>query len=328
MRSDHGLNLFCGLLLAGMAALIPGAALAQGFPAKPITMIVPFAPGGPAEVIARTVAQPMAQHLGQQVIVELKPGAGGNIGSEYVAKQARRDGYTILYGSTSLASNVSLMKLNYDPRQDLVPIAGINMVPNLLIVGPGSPFKSVAELIAAARAKPGAITFGSSGPGTSSHLVAELFKASAGIDILHVPYKGSGAVLADLVAGRVDMLMEVQSSALGRVRSGQVRALATSAPRRANSLPDVPTIAESGFPGFEMGAWGGLFAPAGTPADAMAKLEDATVRSIGSDAVKQQFEQMSAISIPESAAAFAKYFTADIERWAKLVREGHLKPLQ
>jgi tripartite-type tricarboxylate transporter receptor subunit TctC len=313
------------LAAAFLFALAP--AQAQDFPTRPIAIVVPFAPGGPADGIARAVAEPMAQALGQSVVVEYRPGAGGNVGAQFVAKQSRADGYTVFLGSTSTASSVSLMKLTYDPRKDLVPVAGIGEFPNLLTAGPGFAHKTVAELIAAAKAKPGTLTFGSSGPGTSSHLAAELFKAAAGVDLLHVPYKGSGAVLADLIAGRVDLLFEVQNSAVARVRGGQVRGLATTAARRSAALPEVPAIAET-LPGFEAGVWLGLFVPAGTPADVIAKLEAAAIRALRSDTVKRRFEEASMVPIPDTAAAFGRYFEQDVEKWARLVREGRLQPIE
>lgn len=302
-------------------------AFAQGFPSKPITVVVPFAPGGPAEVITRTVIEPMQDTLGQKLVIEHRPGAGGNIGGQYVAKQARADGYTLFLGSLSTASSVSLMKLNYDPRRDLVAVAGIGAFPNLLIVGPNFAYKTIGEVIAAAKAKPGTLTFGSSGPGTSSHLAGELFKATAGIDVLHVPYKGSAAVIVDLMAGRVDLLFEVQNSAIGRVKAGQVRVLVTTAARRSAALPDVPAIAET-FRGFEMGTWIGFFVPAGTPGDVIARLEQATIRALRSESVKRRFDESSVVPIPESAAEFAKFFERDIEKWAALVRQGKLKVIE
>jgi tripartite-type tricarboxylate transporter receptor subunit TctC len=311
--------------LAASIALASSGALAQGFPARPVTIIVPFAAGGPAEAIARVVAVPMGQQLGQPVVVELRPGAGGNVGAEYVAKQARPDGYTVLFGSTSLASSVSLLKLAFDPRRDLAPVAGVGLSPNLIIVGPGFPYRTLNDVIKAAHERPSALTFGSSGPGTGSHLAGELFKARAGVELLHIPYRGSGAVLADLVAGRVDLLFELQSSAVARVKAGQVRALATTTLRRIAALPDVPTVAELGFPGFETGAWTGFFVPAATPRDVIARLEAATIGALRSDLAKQRFEEMSVLPIPESAAAFGRYFDADVEAWAKLVRDGRLR---
>jgi tripartite-type tricarboxylate transporter receptor subunit TctC len=314
-------------LILAIIAAFSQFAWAQGFPNKPISVIVPFAPGGPAEAVARAVVEPMPQILGQNVIIEHKPGAGGNIGAQYVAKQARPDGYTVYLGSTSLASSVSLMKLNYDPRKDLIPVAGIGAFPNLLIAGPNLPYRNLAEIIAAAKARPGALSFGSSGPGTSSHLSGELFKAAAGIDLLHVPYKGSGAVVADLVAGRVDLLFEVQNSAVGRVKGGQVRALATTASSRSAALPEVPTIAET-LAGFEAGVWLGFFVAAGTPPEIVARLEDAALRALKADSVRQRFAESSVVPIPESAASFGRYFAQDVEKWARLVREGRLKPIE
>lgn len=312
----------------GVHAVSIDTAQAQPFPVRPISIVVPFAPGGPAEVIARTVAQPMQEILGQQVVIEHKPGAGGNIGAEHVARQVRPDGYTIYFGSTSLASSVSLMNLNYDARRELAPLLGIGITPNLVIVGPNSPYKNLGELIAAAKAKPGNLTFGSSGPGTGSHLAGELFKSRTGVDLLHVPYKGSGAVLADLVAGRVDVLFEVQSSAVARVKSAQVRALATTASRRGSALPDVPTVVEAGYPGFEVGTWTGFFVPVATPPEVIARLEEAGLRALRSDYVRQRFEEMSVLPIPATAKEFRVYFENDIAQWAKLVRDYKLPRLQ
>jgi tripartite-type tricarboxylate transporter receptor subunit TctC len=316
------------ILFLVLAWLFSTAAAAQGFPSKPIIIVVPFAPGGPAEGIARITAQSMEQVLKEKIIIEAKPGAGGNIGAQYVAKQSRPDGYTLLFGSTTLASSISLMKVSYDARKDLMPVAGIGMIPNLVITGPNTPYKTIKDVVDAAKAKPKAITFGSSGPGTGSHLAGELFQAAAGIELVHVPYKGSAAVIADLMAGRVDLLFEVGNTAIGRVRAGQVRAIATTAGRRMPALPDVPTVAESGFAGFETGAWNGYFVPAGTPPDIVAKLEDAVVKALATDYTKQKFEEAGVLPIPIRAAEFGKYFETDIEKWAKLVREGRLQPIQ
>jgi tripartite-type tricarboxylate transporter receptor subunit TctC len=316
------------LLLIVMAWLAASAAAAQSFPSKPLIIVVPFAPGGPAEGIARITAQAMEQVLKEKIIIEAKPGAGGNIGAQYVAKQSRPDGYTMLFGSTTLASSISLMKVSYDARNDLIPVAGIGMIPNLVITGPNTPYKTIKDVVDAAKAKPKTLTFGSSGPGTGSHLAAELFKATAGIDLVHVPYKGSAAVIADLMAGRVDLLFEVGNTAIGRVKAGQVRAIATTALRRMPALPDVPTVAESGYPGFETGAWNGYFVPAGTPADIVAKLEDAVAKALATDYTRQKFEEAGVLPIPIRAAEFGKYFETDIEKWAKLVREGRLERIE
>jgi len=312
------------------SAIVLGAAsaLAQSFPSRPITMIVPYAAGGSADVVGRLVATDMSKTLGHNVILELKPGAGGNIGAELVARTARADGYTILLASLSLSSNVSLMKLNFDPRKDLVAVAGIATLPNLMVTASDGPIRSLKEAIAAARQKPGELTFGSSGPGTSSHLTGELLKAAAGIDLTHVAYKGSGAVYPDLITGRVNFLFDLAGSAMGHIQGGKVRALATTSNRRSATLPDVPTIAESGFPGFESGAYLALFAPAATPKEAIATLEDAVARAIQAPVVKERLTLIAAEPVPVSAAGFQKYFNDDVERFARLVREGKLQPLR
>jgi tripartite-type tricarboxylate transporter receptor subunit TctC len=312
------------------SAIVFGAAgaLAQSFPSRPIIMIVPYAAGGSADVIGRLVAAEMSKTLGQNVLLELRPGAGGNIGAELVARSARPDGYTILLGSLSLSSNPSLMKLNFDPRKDLVAVAGIATLPNLMVTSANSPIKSFKEAIAASKQKPGQLTFGSSGPGTSSHLTGELLKAAAGIEMTHVPYKGSGAVYPDLISGRVDFLFDLAGSAMGFVQAGKVRALATTSTRRSAALPDVPTIAESGFPGFEFGAYLALFAPAATSKKVIAILEDAVSKAIEAPAVKERLKQVAAEPVPVTAAGFQKYFNDDVERFARLVREGKIQPLR
>lgn len=314
--------------LASTLVLGAAGALAQSFPSRPISMIVPYAAGGSADVVGRLVAAEMAKTLGHNVVLELRPGAGGNIGAELVAKTARADGYTILLGSLSLSSNVSLMKLNFDPRKDLVAVAGIATFPNLMVTAVDGPYQSLKEAIAAARKRPGELTFGSSGPGTSSHLTGELLKAAAGIDLTHVPYKGSGAVYPDLMSGRVNFLFDLAGSAMGYVQGGKVRALATTSSRRSASLPDVPTIAESGFPGFEFGAYLAVFAPAATPKEAIAVLEDAIGKAIQAPIVKERLALTAAEPVPVSAAGFQKYFNDDVERFAGLVREGKLQPLR
>ena len=303
-------------------------ARAQSFPTRPITMVVPYAAGGSADVVGRLLAAEMSKTLGQNVVLELKPGAGGNIGAEMVARNARADGYTVLLASLSLSSNVSLMKLNFDPRKDLVAVAGIATLPNLMVTAADGPYKSFKEAIAAARQKPGALTYGSSGLGTSSHLTGELLNTVAGIEMTHVPYKGTGAAYPDLMSGRVQFLFDLAGSAVGQVQSGKVRALATTAARRSAALPEVPTIAESGFPGFEFGAYLALFAPAGTPKEAIARVEEAVARGIQDAVIKDRLAQMAAEPVPVGASEFQRYFNDDVERFAKLVRAGKLKPLQ
>ena len=312
------------LLLAACAS----SGFGQAFPTRPITLIVPYAAGGSADVVARPVAAEMSKLLGENVVVELRPGAGGNIGAEYVARSARADGYTILMASLSLATNVSLMKLSFDPRKDLTAVGGITTFPNVLLVSSQDPGRNLQDIIARGRQEPGRLTYGSSGPGTSSHLAGELLGAAANIELVHVPYKGSGAVYPDLIARRVTMLFDLAGSASGHIKGGQVKPLAMTGARRANALPDVPTFAESGFPGFEFGAWLGLFAPKETPKEALARLEDAMLKSIQTAEMKNRLAQLGGEPIPARAAEFWKFFNDDVARYERLVREGKVKPIQ
>jgi len=315
---------FVAVLVAAFAA----SAFGQAFPSRPITMIVPYAAGGSADVVARPVAAEMGKILGENVVVELRPGAGGNIGAEYVARSARADGYTMLLASLSLATNVSLMKLSFDPRKDLAAIGGITTFPNVLLVSSQDPARSLQDIVSRARTEPDKLTYGSSGPGTSSHLAGELLSVAAGIQLVHVPYKGSGAVYPDLIARRVTMLFDLAGSASGHIKGGQVKPLAMTGKRRANALPDVPTFAESGFPGFEFGAWLGLFAPNETPKGIVGRLEEAMLRSIEIPEMKNRLSQLGGEPIPARAAEFWKFFNDDVERYARLVREGKVKPIQ
>ena len=329
MKKPSGLALVLAVSTGLFAAGAPlSNASAQGYPTRPVTMIVPYASGGTAEVLGRPLAQEMSATLGRNVIVELRPGAGGNVGAEYVARVARPDGYTFLFAASSLATSVSLMKLPFDPRKDLEPVAGIAAIPNLVVISAESPLKSLGDVIKSARARPNDLTFGSSGPGTGSHLAGELFKDTAGIQLLHVPYKGSGAVYPDLMAQRVTLLFDVMGSAVGQVQGGRVRALATTSKHRSQALPDVPTVAEQGFPNYEFVVWFGFFARAGTPPEALARLEQATAAALQSPVVRERLSQIGSEPVPVPAGEFRKYFNDDVERWARLVKEGKVAPLQ
>jgi tripartite-type tricarboxylate transporter receptor subunit TctC len=220
------------------------------------------------------------------------------------------------------------MKLPFDPRRDLAPIGGICTFPNVLVVSTDDAARSLKDIIERAREEPGKLTYGSSGPGTSSHLAGELLAAAANIQLVHVPYKGSGAVYPDLIARRVTMLFDLMGSASGHIKGGQVKPLASTGARRAAALADVPTFAESGLPGFEFGAWLGLFAPAETPKDALGRLEEATLKAIATPEMKTRLSQMGGEPIPARAADFGKFFNQDVERYARLVREGKVKPIQ
>ena len=318
---------FSALALAALLAAGQARA-ADEYPAHPVTMIVPYAAGGSADVLGRVIAQEMAKPLGQNVVVDLRPGAGGNLGAEIVAKSTPHDGYTFLFASVSLSTSVSLMKLNFDPRRDLIPVAGIATIPSLLVVSNDSPYKTLADLVKAAKDKKNTISFGSSGLATGSHLAGELLKADSGTDMLHVPYKGSGAVYPDLIAQRISFLIDVMGSSIGQVQGGKVRALAITSAQRSKSLPNVPTVAEQGFPGFEFGTWFGFFAPAGTPPEAVHKLEQAALKALQTEPVKERFEAVGAQPLPGPGPAFGKWYAQDVEKWAKLVREGRVQPVQ
>ena len=318
-----------GLAALAAAFVCASPASGQGYPVKPIRIIVPYAPGGTGEILGRALAAQMAHLLGEPVVVELKPGAGGNIGAEFVAKQSRPDGYTILFAASSLATSVSLMKLSFDPRKDLTPVAGVAAIPSLLSVGAASRITSLRGLVELARKSPGELTFGSSGPGTGSHLAGELFKAAAGIDLTHVAYRGTGAVYPDLIAGRISMVFDVMGgSALSQVEGGRVRPIAVTSARRSTALPNVPTIAEEGYPDFQFVTWFGFFAPAGVPAEAVDKLEHATERALAAPEVKERMSQIEAEPVPVETEAFRRYFDDDVARWAELVRQRKIAPIQ
>lgn len=310
-----------------LSLLLLGAAPAASFPDRPITLVVPYAPGGSADVVARVLAPEMAAAVGRPVVVELRPGAGGHIGAAHVARAGPADGHTVLLGSLSLATGPALQTLNFDPLRDLIPLGGIGAVPNLIVVSPESPHRSLADVLAAARAAPGSVSYGSSGLGTGSHLAGELLAAAAGVELLHVPFRGSGAVYPDLIAQRISMLLDGAGSAAGQVQAGAVRAIGITAPRRVDGLPQVPTVAEQGLPGFEFSIWLGLFVRAGTPAPAVAALEAAHLRALAAPAVQARLRQVAVEPIPADAAGFAAYYRANVALWADMVARGRLQRL-
>jgi tripartite-type tricarboxylate transporter receptor subunit TctC len=315
------------LLILPLAAALPWRAKAQNWPDRPLVLVAPYAPGGSADVLARVIAPAMSEVLGQQVVVELKPGAAGNIGAAYVARSAPADGNTFLFASLSLATSPALMRLTFDPLRDLAPVAGIGAIPNLLVVAPEAPFRKVQDLVAAAKAHPDAISYGSSGLGTGSHLAGALLGDMAGASFLHVPYRGSGAVYPDLMARRVDFLLDVMGSSLGQVQSGAVRAIGTTSLRRSPSLPDVPTVAEQGVPGYDFTTWFGFFVRQGTPEVVRRKLEEATVHALGTAAVQQRLAEVSAEPIPSPAAEFGPWFAGQVQRWRGMTNSGKLARL-
>jgi tripartite-type tricarboxylate transporter receptor subunit TctC len=311
--------LCAGIVVASAAAL----AQAQAWPSKPIKWVVPFAPGGTTDILARTVGEKLALALGVPVVVENKPGAGGGVGADFTAKSAP-DGYTIMGGTISThAINASLYKdLPYDPVKDFVAITMIARVPNMLVVNPNVPAKDVKELIALLKASPGKYTFASSGNGTSQHLSGELFKTMAGVDMQHVPYKGSPPALQDVVGGQVTMTFDNITTAWPLAKSGKLRALAVTTAKRSSVAPDVPTLAESGLPGFEVGSWQGVFAPAGTPPDIVKRLSVEIVKVLGLPEVREKLGGLGAEIVADSPEEFAAIVKAEVVKWSDVVKKS------
>jgi len=311
-------------LIAGLAlALTAASAHAQAWPSKPIRYIVPFAPGGTTDILARTVGDKLAIALGQPVVIENKPGAGGGVGAEITAKSAP-DGYTIMGGTISThAINASLYKsLPYDPVRDFAPIVLIARVPNMLVVHPDIPAKNVSELIALLRANPGKYTFASAGNGTSQHLSGELFKSMAGAEMQHVPYKGSPPALQDVMGGQVSMTFDNITTAWPLAKGGKLRALAVTTAKRSAIAPDVPTLAEAGLPGFEVGSWQGVFAPAGTPPDIVKRLNAEIVKILNTPDVRDKLAALGAEVVGNSPEEFATMVKAEVGKWADVVKKS------
>jgi len=309
-----------------LAVLAPQNVHAQTYPIKPLRLIVPYAPGGATDIISRAAALEMSKSLGQPVTVDNRPGAGGNLGSEMAARSAP-DGYTMVMSASSLHGITPFLytKLNYDPNKDLVPVIVLASFSNVLVVNPGVKANSVKELIALAKARPGKLTYASSGSGSTIHMSGEMFKHMLGLDITHIPYKGSGPAVTDLMGGQVDMMFDNIPSAISHIRSGKLRALATTGAKRAASLPDLPTMAEAGVPGYESGAWFGLAVPAGTPKEIIARLN-----AEGQKATKapEFIKRMSDLGYdivggpPEQMAAMIK---DEIQRWGPIVKASGAK---
>jgi len=315
-------NAFAGLVLA----LVAGAVVAQQWPSKPIKWVVPFAPGGTTDILARTIGEKLSVTLGQPIIVDNKPGAGGGVGADQVAKSPA-DGYTIMGGTISThAINASLYSnLPYDPVRDFAPITLIVRVPNMLVVNPELPAKDVRELIALLKASPGKYSFASSGNGTSQHLSGELFKTMTGVEMQHIPYRGSPPALADVVGGQVAMTFDNITTAWPLVKGGKLRALAVTTAKRSPIAPDVPTLAESGLPGYEIGSWQGVFAPAGVSTEIVKRLNTEIVRIINAPDVRQKLVDMGAEPAPNTPEEFAAMVKAEVAKWADVVRKSGAK---
>jgi tripartite-type tricarboxylate transporter receptor subunit TctC len=324
------MNVRIPLVFAAAAAVLSAApvaiAQAPAYPTKPIRIVVPFPPGGATDILARDVAQKLTDAWGQSVIVDNRPGAGGNIGSELVAKSAP-DGYTLEMGTVGThAINASLYaKMPYDNVKDFVPIILVAGVPNVLEVNPALPVNSVPELIAYAKANPGKLNFASSGNGTSIHLSGELFKAMAGVEMTHVPYKGSAPALQDLIAGQVQVMFDNLPPSLPQIRAGKLRALAVTSAARAPALPDVPTVAEAGLPGFEASSWFGLLAPAGTPPAIVAQINAEVGKWLATPEAKENLAKQGANAAGGTPEDFAKHIAAETAKWAKVVKASGAK---
>jgi tripartite-type tricarboxylate transporter receptor subunit TctC len=307
-----------------LAVAVSGAA-AQDYPARPVKIIVPFAPGGPADLFARQIGQYLSEELKQSFVVEDRPGAGSILGTEAVAKSAP-DGYTLLLMSNTHTTNESLISNKpFALMRDFVAVAPINYSDLLMVVHPSVPAKDVKEFIALAKAKPGQLNYASSGPGTPYHMAGELFKAMTGTDIVHVPYKGSGEARNGVIGGHVQMMFDAITTMAENARAGQVRALGTTGTKRSSVLPDVPTIAEAGVPGYEATIWLGLMAPTGTPKPIVDKLNAEIGKIISRPDLQKMWAVQGAVAMLMSPAEFDKYLRADIEKWAHVVEVSGAK---
>jgi tripartite-type tricarboxylate transporter receptor subunit TctC len=313
-------------VLAALAlALTAFNASAQAYPNKAVKMLVPFPPAGATDAVARFVALKLAEKWGQSVVVENRPGAGGSIGSDLAAKSAP-DGYTLLMATTSTHSiGPTLSKLPYDPIRDFTPIIHVADVPNVLLVSPTLPVKSLKELVAYAKARPGQLNYGSSGPGTIVHLNGELFKLIGGLDIQHVPYKGTALAIPDLANGQIAMIFDSLASAMPHIKSNRGRPIAVNASRRSALLPEIPTLAEAGMPEFNTNTWFGLFAPAGLPKDLAAKIHADMAVALQSADLRERFASVGAEPVGGSSEQFTARILSDTNRWAQVIRTAKVK---
>ena len=311
--------------IAGAApALSGGAARAQAWPSRYIRLVVPFTPGGGTDAVARILASRLSETWGQQVVIENRGGAGGNMAFDMVA-HAEPDGHTMLIAAIGVGINRYLYgSVNYDVA-DFAPVSLICVFPNLMAVPNASPAKSVQEFIAYAKANRGRVTYGSSGTGTSTHLAGELFKRMAGVELTHVPYRGVGPLMNDLIPGRVDVTFNTIGGLLPQVRSGNLRALAVTTPRRFPSVPEIPTIAESGVPGFDVSSWYGFFVPARTPAPIVARMHADTVALLAEPALRDQLDKLGVMVVGSSPQALATQLKSEMDKWGPIIRESRIK---
>jgi tripartite-type tricarboxylate transporter receptor subunit TctC len=299
---------------------------AQDYPNKPIKFVVPFSPGGSTDIIARLVGEKLSQRLGQPVVIDNRSGSGGNIGADAVAK-APADGYTILMGTTGImAINDSLYaKLSYDAANDLAPVVHVASLTNVLAVNPELPAKNVQELIDYAKKNPGQLNFASSGPGSATHLVGELFKSNTGIDIVHIPYRGSGQAMTDLLSGKVSMMFDQIASSVSNIEGGKLKALGVTSKDRSAALPNTPTIAESGVPGFEALSWSGIAVPAGTPQPVIDRINREVNAILQDPAIRERFAELGADPIGGSPADFESHLDKERAKWSKVVKDADIR---
>jgi tripartite-type tricarboxylate transporter receptor subunit TctC len=313
------------LLAFLFCVLAAGAAGAQGYPNKPVKLVVPFTAGSATDILARTVGQKLTEMWGQSVVVDNRPGAGGTIGTAIVAKSPP-DGYTLLVNSAAHAYNPWIYpNLSFDTVKDFVDVAPLAGQPNVLVVAPSTGYKTVADLIAAAKAKPGALNFGSAGTGSGTHINAEKFRLAAGIDVVHIPYKGTPEALTDTMTGRITYFFSPISAALPNIREGKLVALGVSTAKRSSVLPNVPTLAESGLPGFDYNLWVGLFAPAGTPAEIVDKVARDVSRALATPEVKERLTALGAEAMPMTPVEFTKFVGVEIDDSGKVIKAANIK---
>ena len=316
------MHAFAKTLIAACAFAATAAHAA--FPDRPITMVVPYAPGGSADAVARLLAQHIGTKLGTSVIVENRAGASGTIGASYVAK-VPADGYTMLYDATPYSINPHLFAKMPYAANALQPLSLVLLAPNMVIVPANSPFRNLNDLIAKAKAQPGKLNFASGGSGTVQRLAAELFRQQLKLDMVHVPYKSGGPAIADVIGGQVDFMFSTMAASYPLVSGGKLRALAISSPERAKRLPDVPTVAETVIPGYEVYEWNGMFLPAGTPAAIAGKLQQTLVEVLKEDAVRQRLEDLGAKAVGSTPAEFATFLGKEDAKWGEVVRKGDIK---
>ena len=317
---------YCALAVAGAIALAPPAGAQGAYPNRPVTMVVPYPAGGSADILARTIGQKLGERLGQPVVIDNRAGAGTAIGAKHVAA-APPDGYTLLMGTvSSQAINPAMNKVGYDPVKDFTPVAPLASIPFVLVAHPSFAGRSVADVIAQAKAKSGELSYASAGLGTSNHLAGELLASAAGIKLLHVPYKGSAPALNDVVAGHLPLMFDLQATALPYVQSGKLKALAVTGRTRSSLLPDVPTVIESGLPGYEVSAWFGVFAPAGLPRPVLDRLNADISAVLQAPEMRKRLQELGAEPEQGSAEAFAKFTRAEATKWSGVLKNAGLAP--